>query len=244
MANPMPPPAAAPPPPPPSSTTTSSTIINAATGGQKSPSKRRTPSRNSESKEIQSEFDNDVPTNSISRGLSRKEKLNSKTSSKNNKDDGLETGSDSDLPDDDYSKPYSPIKYKNNTESSSTKITTTTTTSSSINNFDLRKDILKLNDNDSSVKSTYESKRKLINNTKDDKYISPPFKPDISPIPMVKDDKTYKRDDLKVNDLLANYESPYLSDFTRRLSSQTAGATLPTRTSVKSIFNNFSFIIY
>ncbi|KAF7988372.1 hypothetical protein HCN44_000945 [Aphidius gifuensis] len=235
MANPMPPPAAAPPPPPASSTTTtSSTIINTATGGQKSPTKRRTASRNSESKEIQSEFDDDVSTNSTSRGSSRKEKLHSKTSSKNNKDDGLETGSDSDLPDDDYTKPYSPIKYKNNTESSSSTKITTTTTSTSTNNFDLRKDILKLNDNDSSSKSTYESKRKLMNNTKDDKYISPPFKPDISPIPMIKDDKTYKRDDLKVNDLLANYESPYLSDFTRRLSSQTAGATLPSRTSVKT----------
>lgn len=242
MANPMPPPAAAPPPPAPATvqSTSSLTILNSATGGQKSPSKRRTTPRNSEPKDIQSEYDDDnVSTNSlltsrtsIIKQLPKKDKTSIKLSTiQNNKDDGLETGSDSDLADDDYKKPYTTIKYTNNKDTSSLNKITTTTSS---NNFDIRKETIKLNDNDASIKSTYESKRKLINNNKDDKYISPPFKPDISPIPMIKDDKIYKRDELKGNDLLADYESPYLSEFTRRLSSQTASASLPSRTTVNS----------
>lgn len=56
-----------------------------------------------------------------------------------------------------------------------------------------------------------EVKRRTVHTIRDDKYSAPPFKANMSPIHNEKDP-----------DILANYESPYLSEFTRRLSTQTS----------------------
>ncbi|KAK0180729.1 hypothetical protein PV327_003083 [Microctonus hyperodae] len=194
MANPMPPPAPAP----------------IATGILRSPSKRRTNSRNSESKDVEIDFDRSIP-----KTIQKKVKKSSyKISSVN---DGLETGSDTDYPEE-ISK----------THSTATKFNTETV-----------KSFMPRNDNNDgldnlSTKNHEPTASRVTNIIREEKYVVPPFKPNISPIAPVKDDTVYKRDDLNVNDLLDNYESPFLSEFTRRLSSQTNAKLLPSRPSFKS----------
>lgn len=67
---------------------------------------------------------------------------------------------------------------------------------------------------------------------KDSKYNASPLKPNVSPIQSTKEDAT-GRDNTNQRDLLANYETPFLSEFTRRLSSRslintnTSSSTLP-----------------
>ncbi|KAK0076645.1 hypothetical protein PV325_005059 [Microctonus aethiopoides] len=200
MANPMPPPAPAP----------------IATGVLYSPSKRRANLRNSESKEIEVDYDEPI-TNSVNRSIpkivQKKVKKSYKISSMN---DGLETGSDTDNPEE-----------INKTHGTSTKFNTETVKSFITRNEDGGFD-------DLSTKNHEPTASRVTNIIRDEKYVVPPFKPNISPIAPVKDDTTYKRDDLNVNDLLDNYESPFLSEFTRRLSSQTNAKLLPSRPSFKS----------
>ncbi|XP_015124863.1 inner nuclear membrane protein Man1 [Diachasma alloeum] len=180
-----------------------------ATSASRSPSKRRAGSRNSESKEA-SDYE-DATVNSTSRTTKSVQKKKSYKLSTVN--DGLETGSDSDIPE----EPEKRFPTKFGTESTKT--------------YDSRKDR-----NSAEVETTgktYESRTRGSNLLREEKYTVPPFKPNISPIAPVKDDPPYKKDDLNVNDILANYESPYLSEFTRRLSTQ-ASSSVPSRSNFKS----------
>ncbi|KAL6255390.1 hypothetical protein P5V15_013727 [Pogonomyrmex californicus] len=76
------------------------------------------------------------------------------------------------------------------------------------------------------------SKTRPIHVTKDSKYNISPLKPSISSISPTKEDVSGK-DNTNQRDLLANYETPFLSEFTRRLSSRssintsTSSPTLP-----------------
>ncbi|XP_014489190.1 PREDICTED: inner nuclear membrane protein Man1 [Dinoponera quadriceps] len=63
--------------------------------------------------------------------------------------------------------------------------------------------------------------------TKDTKYNVSPMKSSVSTMQSLKDD-TSGRDSTNQRDLLANYETPFLSEFTRRLSSRSLINTSPT----------------
>ncbi|XP_057333911.1 inner nuclear membrane protein Man1 [Microplitis mediator] len=208
MANPMPPPAPAPP--------VTTTIPS------RSPSKRRAGSRTSESKEIVVP-DYDEPTsNTTSSTSSRVIKNVTKKVSKSYKlstiNDGLETGSDSDIPE----EPEKSSAKLQNEKSYSRKDRSSADVERPTKSFVER------------PAKSYESTKSYepiprVSLTREEKYSVPLFKPNISPIAPVKEDN-YKRDDTNVNELLANYESPFLSEFTRRLSSQTKTNVIPSRT--------------
>uniref|UniRef100_A0A0C9QAQ6 Emr-1 protein n=2 Tax=Fopius arisanus TaxID=64838 RepID=A0A0C9QAQ6_9HYME len=182
-----------------------------ASSVSRSPSKRRAGSRNSETKET-SDYE-DATVNSTSRTVKTVQKK-TKSFKLSTVNDGLETGSDSDIPED--SDKRFPTKFGVEAPKPS---------------YDSRKDRNSA-DVETTVK-TYESRTRGSNLLREDKYTVPPFKPNISPIAPIKDDSSYKREDLNVNDILATYESPYLSEFTRRLSTQT-GSSAPSRSNFKS----------
>ncbi|KAG5313738.1 MAN1 protein, partial [Acromyrmex insinuator] len=113
--------------------------------------------------------------------------------------DGLETGSDSDVVEDagsSYGRSYD--KYLSNPSS-------------------------RLYDSRVYDRGTFDydqiSKTKPSYGWKDSKYNVSPLKPSVSPIQSTKEDVS-GRDSTNQRDLLANYETPFLSEFTRRLSSQ------------------------
>ncbi|XP_034941476.1 inner nuclear membrane protein Man1 [Chelonus insularis] len=196
MANPMPPPAPAPP---------------VATGISRSPSKRRTQSRTSEPKEVNADFEQSAqPVNSTNRSSITKtvtKKLNKfhKVSAPN---DGLETGSDSDITDE-PDKIYSSAK-KYSTEISNAK---------PYNSKEKQRSTV-------DVEKPARISEPISRALREEKYYVPPFKTDISPIALIKDDLYKKKDDIDV--ILSQYEKPYLSEFTRKLSSQ-ASLNLPPR---------------
>ncbi|KAG8038011.1 hypothetical protein G9C98_006336 [Cotesia typhae] len=210
MANPMPPPAPAPP---------VSTSIPS-----RSPSKRRAGSRTSETKEIVVPDYEEPTSNSSSRVMKSVTKKITKSYKLSTVNDGLETGSDSDIPE----EPEKSSKLQNEKSYSTTR--------KDRSSVDVEKPSTKsfgeARPSKSYESKTYESVPK-VSLSREEKYSVPLFKPNISPIAPVKEDN-YKRDDTNVNDLLANYESPFLSEFTRRLSSQTKTNVLPSRSNFKS----------
>jgi len=126
--------------------------------------------------------------------------------------DGLETGSDSDVVEDagsSYGRSYD--KYLSNSSS-------------------------RLYDSRMYDRGTFDydqmSKTRPTYGIKDNKYNVSPLKPSISSIQLTKEDVS-GRDSANQKDLLANYETPFLSEFTRRLSSRssintsTSPSTLP-----------------
>ena len=164
----------------------------------RSPAKRKAPSatRNSEPKEI-TEYDN-VPSSSSNRSITKtvQKKYTRTYKTSGVTADGLETGSDSDINEEPEKNYYITNKaYETKArDMNSSEIDQTT--------------------------KFYESRAKPTTTPKIDKYVVPPFKPNISPILPVREEATYKKDDRSVSDILASYESPYLSEFTRRLSTR------------------------
>lgn len=120
--------------------------------------------------------------------------------------DGLETGSDSDITED-AAKSYVPSKYLPSVGKSHDNRTQERST------VDYEQ-----------IPKSYESRPRSVHTIKDNKYNGPPFDPNISPIQPTKDD--LMRDTSSHRDVLANYETPFLSEFTRRLSSR-ASMNLP-----------------
>ncbi|XP_043796080.1 inner nuclear membrane protein Man1 [Apis laboriosa] len=117
--------------------------------------------------------------------------------------DGLETGSDSDVIEEPI-KTYSPSKYLSNT-----------------GKFQEPK-IYEHNISDQDqIPKSYDSKPKSIHMVKDNKYSESLFDSNISPIHSLNEDTCIK-DNTNQRDLLANYETPFLSEFTRRLSSRSS----------------------
>lgn len=125
--------------------------------------------------------------------------------------DGLETGSDSDVVEDtggSYGRPYD--KYLSNSPSN------------------------RLYDSRMYDRGTLDydqmSKTRPAYAMKDNKYNVSPLKPSVSSIQPIKEDVS-GRDSANQRDLLASYETPFLSEFTRRLSSRslinTSSSTLP-----------------
>ncbi|XP_076758467.1 LEM domain-containing inner nuclear membrane protein MAN1 [Xylocopa sonorina] len=116
--------------------------------------------------------------------------------------DGLETGSDSDIVEE-TTKTYSPSKYLSNIGKSQ------------------QSRIYEHNISDQEqVPKPYDSKSRSIHSMKDNKYESF-FDSNISPIYSTSEDTCIK-DGTNQRDLLANYETPFLSEFTRRLSSRSS----------------------
>lgn len=125
--------------------------------------------------------------------------------------DGLETGSDSDVVEDTTNLYGSRSKY--------------------LSNANKLYDPHRLHDR-GGFDYDQTSKTRPIQMTKDNKYnINTSLMPNVSPIQSMKEDIS-GRDSVNQRDLLANYETPYLSEFTRRLSSSrslinTSSSTLP-----------------
>ncbi|KOC63202.1 hypothetical protein WH47_02711, partial [Habropoda laboriosa] len=117
--------------------------------------------------------------------------------------DGLETGSDSDVVEE-TTKTYSPSKYLSNIGKS----------------HDSR--IYEHNVSDQEqISKPYDSKSRCIHTIKDNKYSELLFDPNLSPIQSPNED-VFIKDNTSQKDLLANYETPFLSEFTRRLSSRSS----------------------
>ncbi|XP_076650059.1 LEM domain-containing inner nuclear membrane protein MAN1 [Halictus rubicundus] len=138
-----------------------------------------------------------------------------KTNKTSNITDGLETGSDSDVVEE-VNRRYSPSKYVSSVGKSHDS-------RSYEHNTSEHEPVTKL----------YDSKSRSIHTIKDNKYSEPLFDSNISPIHSQKEDICTK-DSSNQRDLLANYETPFLSEFTRRLSSRTSLGSLPT-TSLSSL---------
>nr|XP_031826079.1 inner nuclear membrane protein Man1 [Nomia melanderi] len=117
--------------------------------------------------------------------------------------DGLETGSDSDVVEE-VSRRYSPFEYLPNFCKSPDSRTYEHSTF----------------DQEPATKS-YDSKARSVHTIKDNTYNESVFVPSISPMQSSKED-VCTRDSSNQRDLLANYETPYLSEFTRRLSSRSS----------------------
>ncbi|XP_043286043.1 inner nuclear membrane protein Man1 [Venturia canescens] len=193
----------------------SSPSLASATGAAvvpRSPNKRKTQaSRNTESKEIAESQDETPSSSSSTRSITKSvtKKITSKTYKTSSGTDGLETGSDSDLNDDTTQNYYSNKWYNTKNQDRSSA--------------------------EAEQKST-EVGNKNLATSKSKKYPAvPPFKPDISPILPVREETTYKKNDLATDNLLANFETPFLSDFTRRLSSRSSmNLPSPSRSTLKS----------
>lgn len=187
----------------------------------RSPNKKKTQtSRNSEPKESPETQDETPSSSSSTRSVTKTitKKVMSKSYKTSAGNDGLETGSDSDLNDDSTKKMY-PNKWNN------TKYEDRNSVETELKSVELR--------------------NKNLTTAKNEKYTVPPFNANISPIMPVREETTYKKDDLHVDNLLADYETPYLSEFTRRLSSRAPiNAPSTTRSTLKSLYHqkfNFHF---
>lgn len=190
LANPMPPPL-----------TTS--VVSSISSTSKSPVKKKEKSsRNSESAD--SEYDH-VPPVSTNRIIKKTEQSKfTKTYKFTPINDGLETGSDSDMPDEPEKVLHTP-KFGETARSYEPRIQNPSVSDLGL---PLKPPVL-------------ETKSKPVHITKDDKFSSPQFK-NSSPIMSNRGDytKEYTNTSGNKNDILSNFETPYLSEFTRRLSSR------------------------
>lgn len=202
-------------------------VVSSISSTSKSPVKKKEKSRNSESAD--SEYDN-VPSVSTSRIVKKPETPKvAKTYKFTPINDGLETGSDSDMPEEpekvihtpkfgDIAKPFEP-RIQNQ----------------SIPDLGL-----------STKSSAHEIKTKPLYIGKDEKFSTPQFK-NSSPIVSNRGDftKDYGNASTNKNDILANFETPYLSEFTRRLSSRTSiNVPSASKFSPKSKFHSLKITFY
>ncbi|EFN83277.1 inner nuclear membrane protein Man1 isoform X2 [Harpegnathos saltator] len=131
-----------------------------------------------------------------------------KTQKASNISDGLDTGSDSDVMEDTASSFATRSKYLSNTNR--------------------LYDSHRILDRGPTYELDQMSKAKPIHmTTKDIKYNVNIMKPSMSTMQSLQDDIS-GRDSANQRDLLANYETPFLSEFTRRLSSRSLINTSPT----------------
>ncbi|GAB1859624.1 Inner nuclear membrane protein Man1 [Camponotus japonicus] len=119
--------------------------------------------------------------------------------------DGLETGSDSDAVEDTGSTHARP--YDRYLSSPSSRLSDSRVHDRGMFDYD------------------QTSKTRPVHITKDMKYNVSPLKPSVSSIQFTKEDASGR--DTNQRDLLANYETPFLSEFTRRLSSRSLINTSP-----------------
>lgn len=153
-------------------------------------------------------------TRTVTKTTHKKYMKSNKTS---NVTDGLETGSDSDVIEEPI-KNYSPSKYLSNVGKSHDSM------------------IYKHNVSDQEqVPKSYDAKSRSIHTIKD-KYNESVFDSNMSPIQATTEDICTK-DNSNQRDLLANYETPFLSEFTRRLSSRSS-VNLPS-TSLSNLKSKF-----
>ncbi|KAK9306794.1 hypothetical protein QLX08_002682 [Tetragonisca angustula] len=153
------------------------------------------------------DYDNSLQftTRTITKTTHKKYTKTNKISTVN---DGLETGSDSDVVEE-VTKSYSPPKYL----SSVGKLHEPRTYEHNISDQD-------------QVSKSYDSKSRSVHTIKDNKYNDSLFDSNISPIHSVNEDACTKLD-TNQRDPLTNYDTPFLSEFTRRLSSRSS-VNLPT----------------
>lgn len=133
-----------------------------------------------------------------------------KTSSTN---DGLETGSDSDAVEEVEFIPHI-SKFTSNTKVLETRVLSDTLPASfghTSKSYD---------SNSKSFRESYDDNLKIARN-KEDKYSVNLPKPNILSSDPLKNDIN-DRDSSKTDDILSSFETPYLSEFTRRLSSRTS----------------------
>ena len=154
-----------------------------------------------------SDYDNSLQftTRTVTKTTHKKYTKTNKVSTVN---DGLETGSDSDVVEE-VTKSYSPSKYLSNVG----KLHEPRTYEHNVSDQD-------------QVPKSYDSKSRSVHTIKDNKYNDSLFDSNISPIHSVNEDVCTKLDSNQ-RDLLTNYETPFLSEFTRRLSSRSS-VNLPT----------------
>lgn len=121
--------------------------------------------------------------------------------------DGLDTGSDSDVMEDTANILVARSKYLSNTNR--------------------LYDSHRTHDRGLTYELDHTKAKPVHMITKDTKYNVNPMKSSITTMQSLKDD-TISRDSANQRDLLANYETPFLSEFTRRLSSRSLINTSPT----------------
>ncbi|XP_076248367.1 LEM domain-containing inner nuclear membrane protein MAN1 [Calliopsis andreniformis] len=136
--------------------------------------------------------------------------------SKSNMTDGLETGSDSDIVEE-PTKSYSPPKYLSSVGKSH-------------DSKSYERDV----PDQEHVPKSYDPKSRSVHTVKDNQYSESLFDLNISPIQSPKEDNSAK-DNLSQRDILANYETPFLSEFTRRLSSRSSINIPSTSSSLKNL---------
>lgn len=158
--------------------------------------------------------DYDSPSSFTTRTITKTHKKYTKTNKTSNKTDGLETGSDSDVVEE-TTRTYSPPKCLSNVGKSHESRTYEHNVSEQ-----------------EEIRKPYDTNTRSIHTIRDNKYSEPLFDPNISPILSTGED-VCTRDNSGQKDLLANYETPFLSEFTRRLSSR-ASVNLPS-TSVSNL---------
>lgn len=157
-----------------------------------------------------------LPTSSATRVTSKTIQHRFVKTQRSEVSDGLETGSDSDVVEDTANTYASRPKYLSSTNR--------------------LYDSHRLHDR-GGLDYDQISKTRPVHVTKDSKYTVTPLKPNVSPIQPVNEDVS-GRDNANQRDLLANYETPFLSEFTRRLSSRSLINTSSTLPSLKSKNDN------
>ncbi|XP_033211968.1 uncharacterized serine-rich protein C215.13-like [Belonocnema kinseyi] len=182
--------------PPPSSTS----VVSSISSTSKSPTKKRSSMRSSET--VDSEFSSPAPP-SMNRTFEKTEQTKfTKTYKFALANDGLETGSDSDMPEE-LERTFQSPKFGVTSKS-----------------YDSRAQNQSLSELGQTSKP-YESKSKSVYITNDENFSSSQYNSIPSaPVTPSRGDtgKEYGNQD----DILANYDTPFLSDFTRRLSSRTS----------------------
>lgn len=175
-------------------------LISPDANVSKSPAKNK--GAHSEFKDpIAPDYDNSFTSHTLTKTTQTKYMKTSKTSSVT---DGLETGSDSDVVEEKI-KSYSPSKYLSNAGKS----------------HDPR--MYKRDASDpEQISKLYDSKSRSIHTIKDNKYSESLFDSNISPIQSPVKEDVCAKDNMNQRDILANYETPFLSEFTRRLSSRSS----------------------
>ena len=175
-------------------------LISPDANVSKSPAKNK--GAHSEFKDpIAPDYDNSFTSHTLTKTTQTKYMKTSKTSSVT---DGLETGSDSDVVEEKI-KSYSPSKYLSNAGKS----------------HDPRMYKRDVSDPEQ-ISKLYDSKSRSIHTIKDNKYSESLFDSNISPIQSPVKEDVCAKDNMNQRDILANYETPFLSEFTRRLSSRSS----------------------
>lgn len=194
----------------------------------KTPSRRRTASRTNNHDVSEPFAPLDAPINTSTKSAksitTRKVTRNFKTTSSN---DGLETGSDSDIAEA-PEKIYPGSKYKGDEAKYD----------NSDSSFPASERYVPVTVNYEPINKPHEARKRSVLTAGEDNYVAPAFKLNISPIQAPKKPEVYE----DAEDPLADVETPYLSDFTRRLS-RISTSNLPSRSTLGCEYL-FHFLLY